>query len=73
MGRIEHLKRQIELGEIHNDMAYVRQCEKELRQLDKCYGCQYYTAQAVASVGGDGYGHTEGYCDPPMGECPLDQ
>jgi len=69
--RTEYLRKQIEAAEIHSDWKYAEQCKKELRQLDKCYGCQYLVVSAVASIQGDGYGSTSTDCDPPEGECPL--
>ena len=71
--RTEYLRKQIESAEIHGDWKHAKQCEKELRQLSKCYGCQYLRVSAVASIQGDGYGSTFTDCDPPEGECLLDR
>ncbi len=41
--------------------------------LEACKSCPYLVVQAVPSIQGDGYGTSYEYCDPPMGECPLDR
>jgi len=71
--RIEHLRHQIAVAEIHSDTAHVKQCQRELRQLDRCYGCKYLCVDTVPSGSGDGYGSCFEHCDPPMGECPMEQ
>ena len=70
--RIEYLRHQIEVAEIHNDSAHVKKCQRELRQLDKCYDCPYLCVDAIPSASGDGYGSSFEHCDPPMGECRLE-
>ena len=70
--RIAHLKYQIEVAEIHGDWKHRSQCERELRQLDKCLDCPYLQVTSVPSLSGDGYGQSYQTCDPPEGECRLD-
>lgn len=71
--RVEYLRHQIEAAKIHGDATHAKQCERELRSLNKCYGCQFLVVDAIASAGGDGYGSSYEHCDPPMGECPMEQ
>lgn len=67
MKQAEYLRKQIEIGFMHNDSKYVAQCEKELREIDPCCCCPKKIVKAVASQGGDGYGQTFSYCDY---DCP---
>ena len=70
--RVEYLRHQIEAAEIHGDTKHATQCERELRSLNKCYGCQYLVVDTIASTNGDGYGSSYEHCDPPMGQCPME-